>query len=136
MFAEFVVDLVRVVAGEDPGFVADSSDRMRDVGFFAFAADKDASGIDVARDIFAHFLLGPEIQEAFARIMLNMGFPGTVETFQANEKPSYAAFHKTELDVGKLVEDAVEDHAAEGDHLAEGMSQRVNRRIRAQIIQS
>ena len=65
-----------------------------------------------------------------------MGFPGTVEAFQANQEPSHAAFHETKLDVRKLIEDAVENHTAERNHLAEGMAQRVNRRIGGHVIES
>ena len=109
---------------------------MRDIGFFALAADEDAPGVHMACDVFAHFFLGPKLEEAFARVMLNMGFPGAVETFQAKEKPSNAAFHETKLNVGELVEDTVEHQAAKGNHLAEGMAKRVDRRVGGQIVQA
>ena len=110
-------------------------DGMGDVGFVAFAADENASFVDVAGDVVADFFFGTKLQEALTRIVLNMGFPGAVEAFQADEKPSHAAFHETELDVGKLIENAVEDHAAKGDHLAEGMAEGMNRGIRGHVIE-
>jgi hypothetical protein len=58
VLAEIVVDFVREVAGIHPGFVAQSFDRVRDVRFFAFAADEDAAGVDVAGDVVADFFFG------------------------------------------------------------------------------
>ena len=53
------------------------------------------------------FSLGAKIQEAFARIVWNMGLPGTIETLQANQHPGDPAFHEAEFHLGKFVEDAV-----------------------------
>ena len=43
---------------------------------------------------------------------------------------------KPNLTFGKFIEDAVKDHAAEGNHLAEGMAQGVHRRVGTQIVEA
>jgi hypothetical protein len=129
MFAELVVNLVRIIAGKNPGLVADALDGVSNIGFFTFAADKDSSGVDMASNILADLFFGPKLEEAPARVMLNVGFPGPVEAFQADQHPRDAAFHEAELHVRELVEDAVKDHAAERNHLAERMAERMNRRV-------
>ena len=55
--------------------------------------------------------------------MLYVSFPGAVEALQTHEKPGNATFHKAEFHIRVFVENAVEDNAAEGDHLTERMAQ-------------
>src|SRR5688500_2160465 len=135
MLAELVVDFMREVAGIHKRLVADSLDRMGDVGLVSLAADENASILDVSGNIVADFFFWTKFQEALARIELNMGVPRTVEAFQTEKQPSHTAFHESELQVGKLVKNTVEDHTAEGDHLAKRMAQRVNRRIGGQVVE-
>src|SRR6266481_2370161 len=123
MFAEFVVDLVWVVAGINKGLVADPLDGMGDIGFVAFATDENAPFVDVAGDVVADLFFSTKLQKALTRIVLNVSFPGAVEAFQADQQPSHAAFHEAELDIGKLIENSVKHHAAKRNHLAEGMAE-------------
>src|SRR5262245_8058289 len=110
---------MRKVARVNPRFVADPLDRVRDIGFLAFATDKNAPGVDVACDVLAHFLLRAQIEKPLARIVLDVGFPRAVESLKTNEQPGNAALQETELHLGKFIEDTVENHAAKRNHLAE-----------------
>src|SRR5689334_4242110 len=61
MLAKFVVNLVRIVARINPGFVADPFYRVSDIWLFPFAADKNSAGIDVSGNVFAHFFFGSKL---------------------------------------------------------------------------
>ena len=84
---------------------------------------------DVPADIVADFLARLELNIFGARIVLNMSFPTAIEAFEASLQPRHAGFHKTDAQVGILIEDAVEDNAGERHHLADGMAEAVDRRV-------
>ena len=50
-------------------------------------ADENAAFIDVAADVVDNFLALSELEEAAARIELNMAFPGAGEPLHAGEEP-------------------------------------------------
>ena len=65
-----------------------------------------------------------------------MAIPGALEALDAVDEPAGAGFHETEANFGILVEDAVKQNAGEVDHLAEGMAERVDRRVRRHVVQA
>ena len=65
-----------------------------------------------------------------------MAVPGALEALDAVDEPAAAGFHETEADFGISIEDAVEQDAGEVDHLAEGMAERVDRRVGRHVVQA
>ena len=122
------------VRGVDPGLVPHGPDGVGQVGLVTLAADEDAAVLDVPLAVLADALAVPELQELAPGVVLDVGLVGTVETLQAHQQPGHAPFQETDAHVGVLVEDAVEDDAAEGDHLPEGMAQRMDRGVRMQVV--
>src|SRR6266850_8571089 len=100
----------------------------------SLAADKDPPRFDMAADIVADFLSRLELEVFTARVVLNMGFPASVESFKTGLQPRDAGFHKADAEIRIFVEYAVEDNAGERDHLAERMAQTVDRRVRRKIV--
>jgi len=62
----------------------------------AFAADKNSPGFDMAADIVADFFTRFEIDVFLAWIVLNVGFPAAVETFQTSLQSGHARFHEAD----------------------------------------
>ena len=122
------------VGGINEGLVAHPLDGVGDVRLVAFTADEDAARLDVAHDIIAYPFLFLDLEELASEVVLNVRFVRAVEPFQAYQEPGDASLHEAEPDIGESVADAVKDDAGERDHLAKGMAQRVDRRIRTHII--
>ena len=79
-------------------------------------------------------MLSWELQEAAARVVLDVAGPGAGETLEAGEQPRAASFQEADAQPRKLVQDAVEDDAGETDHLAHGVAQGVDRRVGRQVV--
>src|SRR5262249_2910309 len=110
------------IAGEHEGFVSDRFDEKMQRLFSAFTTDEDPSSLYVSPDIRADALSRLELDVLFTGIVLDVGFPATVESFEAGLQPRNPGLHETDAKVGKLIENTIEDDPSEGHHLAEGMS--------------
>src|SRR5688572_24082396 len=110
MPAALTVHLVRKVGGVHERFVAHHLDRSGKQRLTAFAADKNTSLLDVPDDVVTDFLAGFEREVAASRIVHDVCRIGAVEAFDTEEKPGNAAFQKTESNIWKLFQNAIENN--------------------------
>ena len=82
--AVVVIHFVGKIAGEHEGLVSDRRDEEMQRLFSALATDEYPSGFYVAPDIRAYALSRSELDILFAGIVLDMGFPPAVESFEAS----------------------------------------------------
>src|SRR4249920_4267728 len=94
--------------------------------FSAFTTDEYPSCFYVSSNIRAYALSRLELDILFAGIVLDVGFPPTVESLETGLQPRNPGFHETDAQVGKLIENTVEDDTRESHHLAEGMAKRID----------
>src|SRR4030095_16180806 len=66
MLARLRIDLERVVGGENVRFVARDTHGLGDAQLLAFAADKNAAGVDVTQNIVDDLFSFLELQKALA----------------------------------------------------------------------
>src|SRR6266545_3063633 len=102
--------------------------------FSPFTTDEDSSRLDVLADVCADGLAGFKLNVFFARIVLNMGFPTAVKTFETSLQPRNASLHETDAHIRALFEDTVKDNARERDHLAERVTKPVDRSVWSEIV--
>src|SRR6266508_3437326 len=102
--------------------------------FGPFATDEDSSRLDVLADVCADGLASFKLNVFFARIVLNMGFPAAVKTFETSLQPRNTSLHETNAHIRVLFQDTVKDNACERNHLAERVAKTVDRSVWSEIV--
>lgn len=87
VFAVVVIDLMGKIAREHEGLVTDGFDQMVQRFFSPFATDEYPSRLDVPPDVRAYLFPWSELNILIVRIVLYMGFPSAIKSFETRLQP-------------------------------------------------
>ena len=85
-------------------------------------------------DVRAYLFPWSELNILIVRIVLYMGFPSAIKSFETCLQPRNPRFHEANAQIGEFFEEAIKNNTRESNHLAERMAKAVDGRVRGEII--